>query len=88
VGGIKEAYAKYPHIGAALPALGYSSAQMAELEQTINAVPADVVVIGTPVDLRNFLKINKPAVRVQYELREVGHPDLNDVITKWIKKGH
>jgi predicted GTPase len=88
VGMIKKAYEQYPHIGAALPALGYSEVQMAELEETINAVPADVVVIGTPVDLRNFLKINKPAVRVRYEMREVGHPDLSDVLTKWVKKGH
>jgi predicted GTPase len=86
VGGIMRAYEKYPHIGAALPALGYSETEMSELEQTINAVPADVVVIGTPVDLRNFLKINKPAVRVTYEMHEVGHPDLNDVISKWVKK--
>jgi len=65
-----------------LPAMGYSDTQIKELEETINAIPADVVVIGTPIDLRRVIKINKPAVRVRYELQEIGKPDLNDVITK------
>ncbi len=86
VGGIKQAYRQYPHIGAALPALGYSRQEMNELQSTINAAPVDLVVIGTPVDLRRFLKINKPAVRVRYELREVGHPNLEDVLRTFVRK--
>jgi predicted GTPase len=86
VGSIKQAYAQYPNLGAALPAMGYSTEQMAELDKTINDVPADAVVFGTPIDLRHFMKINKPAVRVRYELREVGRPDLEDVIKSALKK--
>ncbi|MEO0138202.1 MAG: cyclic 2,3-diphosphoglycerate synthase [candidate division WOR-3 bacterium] len=70
IGSIKKAYEKYPHIGKLIPALGYSKLQMEELNRSINRTPADVVIIGTPVDLRKFLKINKPAVKVSYELKE------------------
>ena len=81
VGSIKKIYEKYPHIGLLIPALGYSKEQIEELNQSINNTPADVVVIGTPVDLRKFLKINKPAVKVTYELKEKdGH-----VLEKLIK---
>lgn len=70
VGSIKKTYEKYTHIGPLIPALGYSMKQIKELNQSINNTPADVVVIGTPVDLRKFLHINKPAVKVTYELKE------------------
>jgi len=70
VGSIKKAYEKYPHIGNLIPALGYSKLQMEELNKSINRADADVVIIGTPVDLRKFLRINKPAVKVSYELKE------------------
>ncbi len=70
IGSIKKAYEKYPHIGPLIPALGYSRTQIEELNMSINKTPGDVVIIGTPVDLRKFLKINKPAVKVSYELKE------------------
>jgi len=70
VGSIKNAYEKYPHIGNLIPALGYSKLQIDELNKSINRADADVVIIGTPVDLRKFLRINKPAVKVNYELKE------------------
>ena len=82
IGSIKATYEKYKQTKDVLPAMGYSDTQIKELEETINAIPADVVVIGTPIDLRRVIKINKPAVRVRYELQEIGKPDLNDVITK------
>jgi len=87
VGSIKQVYGNFPHLGAVLPAMGYSPHQMKELEETINATPADVIVIGTPVDLRRFLKLNKPAVRVRYELKELGKPDLEDVLREFLRKG-
>lgn len=68
VGSIKETYTKYPHIGPVLPALGYSEMQIKELEETIAKTPADVVIIATPVDLRRIVRIDKPAVRVCYDL--------------------
>lgn len=69
VGSIRSTYAKYPNAQGILPAMGYSNEQIAELEETIRRTPADVVV-GTPIDLRRVLKIDKPAVRVRYDLRE------------------
>lgn len=67
VGSIRETYAKFPHIGAVLPAMGYSDIQIRELEETIAKVPAEVVIIATPVDLQRFVKIDKPVVRVSYD---------------------
>ena len=85
VGSIKDTYEKYKQTREVLPAMGYSDVQVAELEETINRLPAEVVVIGTPIDLRRVLSINKPAVRVNYELQEIGKPDLEDIIKKpWL----
>jgi len=86
VGSIKDIFIKYPHLGAVLPAMGYSRKQIEELQETINNVNCDSILIGTPVDLRNLLSINKPAARVRYEIREIGKPDLEDVINKFLRK--
>jgi len=83
VGKIADTYQKYQEIGTLLPAMGYDKEQVADLERTINAVDCDVVVIGTPIDLRKIVKINKPAVRVMYELQEIGRPNLEDVLKKF-----
>ncbi|MEW5872998.1 MAG: cyclic 2,3-diphosphoglycerate synthase [Chloroflexota bacterium] len=80
VGSIKATYAKYPSTGSVLPAMGYGEAQTRELEQTINAIDADLVIIGTPIDLTRILKINKPYQRVRYELQEIGQPTLEDIL--------
>ncbi len=69
-GTIKHVYEQYPHLQKILPAVGYSPHQMKELEDAINATPCDLVLLGTPTDLRRYLKLNKPAMRVRYELRE------------------
>jgi predicted GTPase len=82
VGSITNAFRKYPHLGPLLPALGYGKEQIQELQKTINATPCDIVVIGTPIDLRRILKINKPAVRAKYELEELGSPTLEDILNK------
>ena len=63
--------------------MGYGDKQIKELEQTINNTPADLVVIGTPIDLAKLIKINKPTVRVTYELQEIGTPTLEDVLKKF-----
>ncbi|MCG3136377.1 MAG: hypothetical protein HJJLKODD_00208 [Phycisphaerae bacterium] len=70
-GSIKQTYDKYRHLTQILPAMGYGQKQMTDLEATINAIPCDVVLIATPIDLGRLLKINKPAVRVSYELQEL-----------------
>jgi predicted GTPase len=81
-GTLKETFAKYPNIGRLLPAMGYSDQQVKDLEDTIAATDCDVVVIGTPIDLRRIVKITKPTVRVSYELQVIGKPTLKDVLGK------
>ncbi|HVL89280.1 MAG TPA: GTP-binding protein, partial [Actinomycetota bacterium] len=80
VGSIRETFASYPEIGTLLPAMGYGKQQMSDLAATIDATPADVVVIATPVDLRRVAEFSKPAVRVTYDLEEHGSPTLADVL--------
>jgi len=85
VGSIRNVYNNYSHLSKVLPAMGYGIEQMRELEETINAIDCDVVIIGTPVDLRRFMKIKKPAVRVRYEIEEFGQLSLEDVVNEWLK---
>ncbi|HET8651761.1 MAG TPA: cyclic 2,3-diphosphoglycerate synthase [Gaiellaceae bacterium] len=80
VGSIAEVYERFPHIGHVLPAMGYGDEQLKELEATINAVPCDVVVTGTPIDLARLIHMRHPILHATYELREVGEPTLEDVI--------
>jgi len=82
VGSIAATYQKYPTTGTVLPAMGYGDQQVHELEQTINKAQADLVIIGTPIDLGRILKLNKPAQRVRYELQETGQPTLAEVLEK------
>jgi predicted GTPase len=69
-GSIKGVFEKYTHLTQVLPAMGYGDRQIAELSETIAAVPCDVVLIATPIDLGHLLTIDKPAIRVTYELEE------------------
>ncbi|UCH78739.1 MAG: GTPase [Candidatus Coatesbacteria bacterium] len=80
VGSLRETFEAYPHIGALLPAMGYGDDMVADLEATINATPADVVVAGTPMDLGRLIKNNKPVVRVRYDLRVIGRPTLEEIV--------
>jgi predicted GTPase len=84
VGSISETFAQYPEIGTLLPAMGYGEKQMKDLETTINNSDADLVIIGTPIDLRKIIEIRKPALRVYYELQEIGRPTLEDALKKII----
>jgi predicted GTPase len=80
VGSILDTYQKYPTTGAILPAMGYGDEMIHELEQTINNAKADLVLVGTPIDLASLIKMNKPSQRVRYELQEIGQPTLSDVL--------
>jgi predicted GTPase len=80
VGSIRDTFARYGTTGPVLPAMGYSSEQIGELEETMARTPCDVILIATPVDLRRLQRISRPAQRVQYELREVGSPALRDIL--------
>lgn len=82
VGSIREAFARYPHLQDILPAMGYGEDQVRELEETIRATPVDVVVIGTPIDLRRIIALEKPAVRVRYDLKERTRPTLADILAE------
>src|SRR3989338_472419 len=86
VGAIKETLTSYPDIKNLIPAVGYASRQIKDLEDTINNIPCDLVVIATPVDLKRIIKINRPSVRVSYEIEEMGKPTIADVIEKFIQK--
>lgn len=85
-GTIKEAFEKYPQITQILPALGYGELQLKELEEVINSIPADLVIVATPINLGRIIKMNKESVRVLYELQEIGKPDLRDIILEKFKK--
>jgi predicted GTPase len=82
VGSIADALATYPHVGAVLPAMGYGRRQMEDLRETIARSDADVVLIGTPIDLRRLIELDKPALRVAYRLEEIGEPTLADVLAE------
>jgi predicted GTPase len=83
VGSIAATFAAYPHVGALLPAMGYGRAQMEELRETIARSDADAVLIGTPIDLRRLIEIDKPAYRVTYRLQEVGGESLADLLAEF-----
>ncbi|NMC62020.1 MAG: GTPase, partial [SAR324 cluster bacterium] len=85
VGTIRKTLEQYPHIDSLLPAVGYSAQQVKDLEETINACRADIVISGTPIDLGRIVKINKPLVRVRYELEEIGTPSLEEVFNEYLK---
>jgi predicted GTPase len=80
VGSIAETFSHYPHVGALLPAMGYGREQMDDLRATIEGSGAELVLIGTPIDLRRLIDFDVPALRITYRLQEVGEPTLADVL--------
>ncbi|MDP4185701.1 MAG: cyclic 2,3-diphosphoglycerate synthase [Bacteroidota bacterium] len=80
VGKLSETFRIYPGIGKLLPAMGYGEQQIKDLEETIRNTKCDSVIIGTPIDLKRIITIDKPSTRVYYELEEIGKPNLQDVI--------
>ena len=80
VNSILETYERYPNTGAVLPAMGYGAEQIAELEQTINNTPCDLVIVATPIDLSRVVRIKRPFQRVRYELQVIGRPTLEEVL--------
>ncbi len=80
VGSIKKTFEKYNHLDKVLPAMGYGEKQMRELAATINRIDCELVVSATPIDLNRVIKVNKPMLRVRYELEEIGTPNLKTVL--------
>lgn len=85
VGTLTETFEIYPEIGTVLPAMGYGKQQLKDLEATINNTECDGVVIGTPIDLSRIINIEKPFTRVYYNLEEIGHPNLTDVLQEFMR---
>ncbi len=80
VNSIAETFKKYPHIGKLLPAMGYGEEQIRDLAKTIKRTDCDAVIIGTPIDLKRLIRFDVPTTRVLYELQEIGHPTLEEVL--------
>jgi predicted GTPase len=80
VGSISQVYEKYLTVGNVLPAMGYGEGQIRELEQTINRSDAEVVIIGTPIDLGRLMDLRSPTLRIRYELQIIGKPTLEELI--------
>ncbi|MCE5203421.1 MAG: GTPase [Coriobacteriales bacterium] len=86
VGSIADTLAAYPHLTEVLPAMGYSPAQLADLEATVNAADCDVVVVATPIDLSRLIEIKRPSVRATYAVTDVSSPTLDDVVRDFCEK--
>jgi predicted GTPase len=83
VGSIRRTYEKFTHLVNLLPAMGYSDGQRHELEETINRVPCDLVLVATPIDLARVIRVDRPSLRVSYEVEAITRPDFHDVLTKF-----
>jgi predicted GTPase len=83
VGSIEKTFEKFPHLWRVLPAMGYSDRQRHELEETIKRVPCDLVIVATPIDLARAIKLDKPSVRVTYEVQEIGKPAITEMLQEF-----
>jgi predicted GTPase len=81
VGSIRGTYHRFAHLGNLLPAMGYSELQRHELQETINRVPCDAVLVATPIDLARVISVNKPCIRVSYDIEEITGPKLVEVLS-------
>jgi predicted GTPase len=80
VGSLASTLAAFPHLTEALPAMGYSAEQLADLEASIRATPCDLVLVATPIDLSRLIAIDQPTLRVTYAVTDAGSPTIDDVI--------
>ena len=86
VGSIAETYRSYPHLGAELPAMGYGDEQIRELRETIERTPCELVLVATPVDLARLLELDKPSMRVTYDIEERSRPNLRDTLLEFTRE--
>jgi predicted GTPase len=86
VGEIAETFRHYPEIGELLPAMGYGRKQMDDLAATIDRIDCDLVLIATPIDLRRVIKIDRPSMRVGYNLAEIGEPTMAQLLTRFLEE--
>jgi predicted GTPase len=83
-GSLVDIFARYPWVGRALPAMGYSKSQLEDLAATINSTPCDSIVVATPVDLPRLIAFPKPHCRVRYDLEEISHPGLAEIMSSFL----
>jgi predicted GTPase len=88
VGSIRDVLAKYPKLEPLVPAMGYGADQVHELEATLNACDADIVLAATPIDLTRVLTLNKPIARVRYDLKQVAGPPLVELLEPLVQRAH
>lgn len=88
VGSIAQTYEKYPNARGILPAMGYGTRQIEELEKTINSTPAELVLIATPIDLGRLISIRQPSQRIRYELQVIGQPTLEGELKRRLQREH
>jgi predicted GTPase len=86
VGSIRGTYERYTHLTSLLPAMGYSAIQRHELEETINRVPCDLVLVATPIDLGHLINFNKPSLRVTYEVEDLTHPGMAEILAHFTRE--
>ncbi len=86
VGKLKETFDNYPNLGPILPSMGYSDQQKKDLQKTIENTPCDLVLIATPIDINRVIKIDKPSMKIGYEMQEIGSPTFKDIVTKFAKE--
>jgi predicted GTPase len=86
VGSIQKTFEKFKHLGKVLPAMGYSEMQRLELEATIRRTPCDLVLVATPIDLARAIRLEKPSVRVRYEVEEVGRPAITELLERFTEE--
>jgi predicted GTPase len=83
-GSLVETFERFPWVERALPAMGYSEAQLQDLAATINAIPCDTIIVASPVDLARLIALTKPYCRVRYDLEEISHPSLAEVLSDFL----
>jgi len=86
VGGMKTVFKEFPQLDDIVPAMGYNDEQIKDMEDTINGVPADVVIDGSPIDLGKLIKCNKPIVRIDYDIEAVSQPSIESMLDEFIEK--
>jgi predicted GTPase len=84
VGSVRSTYERFKHLTNLLPAMGYSAIQRHELEETIRRTPCDLVLIATPIDLARVIKIDRPNLRVTYEVEELNQPGLTERLAQFV----
>ncbi len=86
IGSIKETFQKYPHLESVLPAMGYGEKQISELRQTIAKADCDTIVVATPIDITRIMKLDRPTVRVRYEIEERSKPTLEEIVSQKLRR--